>query len=85
MGLRVGILVTRDATRFDAFTRTMRADCYAASSIAGLLVCQLINDGQADDILAAVAQETSSRMTLAWLPMPELRSERVIPGRLAIV
>jgi len=101
MGLRVGVLVAPDATRFEAFTRTMRADCYAASSIAALLVCQLIKDGQADDILAAVAQEASSRMMLArrmlgdaieppsfptslhaWLPMPELRAERVANGAL---
>jgi len=101
MGLRVGILVAPDTTRFAAFTQTMRADCYAASSIASLLVCQLIKDGQADDILAAVAQEAASRMTLArrmlgdaieppsfptslhaWLPMPELRAERIANGAL---
>ena len=65
MGVRVGILVAPDAARFDRFTQTMRADCYAASSIASLLVCQLIKDGQADGILGAVAQEASLRMALA--------------------
>lgn len=101
MGLRVGVLVAPDTVRFEAFTQTMRADCYAASSIASLLTCQLIKDGQADAILAAVAQEASWRMTLAqrmlgdsvappsfptslhaWLPMPELRAERVANGAL---
>ena len=101
MGLRVGVLIAPDEARFAAFTRTMRADCYAASSIASLLTCQLIKDGQADAILGAVAQEASSRMALAqrmlgdsveapsfrtslhaWLPMPELRAERLANGAL---
>lgn len=101
MGLRVGILVAPDTARFAAFSQTMRADCYAASSIASLLACQLIKDGQANEILAAVALEASSRMALAqrtlgdaiappsfltslhaWLPMPELRAERIANGAL---
>jgi DNA-binding transcriptional MocR family regulator len=65
MGLRVGVLVAPDTARFEAFSRTMRADCYAASSLAALLVCQLIKDGVADEVREAVAQEAANRMTLA--------------------
>jgi len=65
MGLRAGILVAPDAERFEAFGRTMRADCWAASAIASLLACQMIVDGAADEVRKAVALEATSRMTMA--------------------
>ena len=101
MGLRVGVLVAPDDARFEAFGRTMRADCYAASSISSLLACQLIKDGSAAEIQRSTAAEASARMQLAqrmlgdaiaapsfscslhaWLPMPELRAERIANGAL---
>jgi DNA-binding transcriptional MocR family regulator len=65
MGLRVGVLVAPDPARFEAFSRAMRADCYASSSLASLLVCQLIKDDVADEVREAVAQEAANRMALA--------------------
>jgi DNA-binding transcriptional MocR family regulator len=96
MGLRVGVLIAPDTAHFEAFSRTLRADCYATSSIGSLLMCQLIKDGVADEVRGAVAQEATARMTLArrmlgdsieppsfpgslhaWMPLPELRAERI--------
>lgn len=65
MGLRVGMLIAPDEARFASLTRAMRVDCYAASSISALLVCQMIVDGLADEVRIAVAQEAASRMALA--------------------
>lgn len=65
MGLRVGVLVAPSPAYFDRFCMAMRANCYATSTISPLLVCQLIKDGIADEIRGAVAQEASSRMSLA--------------------
>lgn len=100
-GLRVGMLVTPDRERFDRACVAMRAGCYAAGAVGPLIVTQWIKDGVADQILGAVAQEASSRLTLAqrmlgaaiespsfptslhaWLPMTELRAERVANGAL---
>jgi len=65
MGLRVGVLVAPDEARFAALSRAMRVDCYASSSIAASLVCQMIKDGSADEVRIAVAQEAVARMALA--------------------
>ena len=65
MGLRVGVLVVSDEARFAALSRAMRVDCYASSSIAASLVCQMIKDGSADEVRIAVAQEAGARMALA--------------------
>ncbi len=99
MGPRVGILVAPDAGQFERACVAMRANCYTTSTIASLLACQLIKDGIADEVRRAVAQEASTRMTLAermlgtaieqpsfrtslhaWMPLPELRAERVANG-----
>ena len=61
MGIRVGILTAPGTSHFEAFSQTLRADCYATSSIASLLACQLIKDGAADDVRGAVAQEATSQ------------------------
>ncbi len=95
-GLRVGMLVVPDTARFDRVCASMRAASYAAGTIGPLVVAQWIKDGVADQILGAIAQESSTRLALArrmlgdaieppsfptslhaWLPMTELRAERV--------
>ncbi|MGC4191761.1 MAG: PLP-dependent aminotransferase family protein [Thermomicrobiales bacterium] len=65
MGMRVGILHAPTAAWFDRLAQAMRVDCYAASSLAPMVVCQLIADGAADEIRRAVAQEAGVRMALA--------------------
>jgi DNA-binding transcriptional MocR family regulator len=65
MGLRVGAVVAPDDATFAILSRAMRVDCYASSSIAASLVCQMIKDGSADEVRIAVAQEAASRMALA--------------------
>lgn len=95
-GLRVGMLLAPDRARFDRVTVEMRSACYASGTLGPMIVTQWIKDGVAEQILGAVAQEASTRLTLAqrmlgdameapsfptslhaWLPMSELRAERV--------
>ncbi|MGB3329163.1 MAG: PLP-dependent aminotransferase family protein, partial [Thermomicrobiales bacterium] len=65
MGLRVGILHAPSDAWCERLTQAIRVDCYATSSLAPMLVCQMIADGSADTIRHAVAQEAASRMVLA--------------------
>jgi len=65
MGLRVGVLHAPTEGWFTRLEQALRVDCYAASSLSPMLVCQLIADGAADEILQAVTQEAVSRMALA--------------------
>ncbi|MGN6030211.1 MAG: PLP-dependent aminotransferase family protein, partial [Thermomicrobiales bacterium] len=65
MGLRVGVLHAPTEGWFTRLEQAIRVDCYAASSLSPMLVCQLIADGTADEILQAVTQEAVSRMALA--------------------
>lgn len=101
MGLRVGVLVAPDERRFERCASTLRASCYTTSSLAALLVCQMIVDGSAATLRDAIAQDATIRQRLArrllgdalappsfdtslhaWLPMPELRAERLANGAL---
>lgn len=65
MGLRVGILHAPDDAWFTRLEQAVRVACYATSTLAPMLVCQLIADGAADEIRRAVAQEATTRMALA--------------------
>ncbi|MGC4107951.1 MAG: PLP-dependent aminotransferase family protein [Thermomicrobiales bacterium] len=65
MGLRVGILHAPTDAWFERLEHAIRVECYSTSSLAPMLVCQLIADGAADEIRQGVAQEAASRMALA--------------------
>lgn len=68
MGLRVGIVLVPDVPGQEwvrRLERAMRVDCYAASTLPPMLICQMIADGTADEVRLAVAREAIARMTLA--------------------
>jgi DNA-binding transcriptional MocR family regulator len=64
-GLRVGMMITPDATDFDRLSVAIRANCYAAGTLAPLVVAQWIKDGVADQLLASVASEARARQAIA--------------------
>jgi DNA-binding transcriptional MocR family regulator len=64
-GLRVGMVVAPDSREFDLLCVAIRAQYYASSSLASLLVAQWIRDGEAERMLLAAAEESRARQALA--------------------
>jgi DNA-binding transcriptional MocR family regulator len=64
-GLRVGMVVAPDSREFDLLCVAIRAQYYASSSLASLLVAQWIRDGEAERMLRAAAEESRYRQALA--------------------
>jgi len=64
-GLRAGFLIVPDREYFEKVWSAIRATCYAASALGPLVATQWIEDGTADEIIASVIREASTRTALA--------------------
>jgi DNA-binding transcriptional MocR family regulator len=64
-GLRCGYLLAPNETYFDRVIRTVRALSYAPASFGALIATQWIEEGAAEEIVAAVRREIAARTELA--------------------